>query len=79
MDKENKEEILKRLQNDEDYYGDFGKQFLSNSNISTLMNNPLALGNDIVRSNALVIGSYFHVAILEPDKLKKFKIIDATT
>ena len=43
------------------------------------MNNPLALGNDIVRSNALVIGSYFHVAILEPDKLKKFKIIDATT
>jgi len=79
MDKKNKEEILKRLQNDEDYYGDFGKQFLSNSNISTLMNNPLALGNDIERSNALVIGSYFHVAILEPDKLKKFKIIDATT
>lgn len=79
MDKKNKEEILKRLQNDEDYYGDFGKQFLSNSNISTLMNNPLALGDDIIRSNALVIGSYFHVAILEPDKLKKFKIIDATT
>ena len=79
MDKKNKKEILKRLQNDEDYYGDFGKQFLSNSNISTLMNNPLALGNDIERSNALVIGSYFHVAILEPDKLKKFKIIDATT
>ena len=79
MDKKNKKEILKRLQNDEDYYGDFGKQFLSNSNISTLMNNPLALGNDIIRSNALVIGSYFHVAILEPDKLKKFKIIDATT
>ena len=43
------------------------------------MNNPLALGNDIIRSNALVIGSYFHVAILEPDKLKKFKIIDAST
>jgi len=79
MDKKNKKEILKRLQNDEDYYGDFGKQFLSNSNISTLMNNPLALGNDIIKSNALVIGSYFHVAILEPDKLKKFKIIDATT
>lgn len=79
MDKKNKKEILKRLQNDEDYYGDFGKKFLSNSNISTLMNNPLALGNDIIRSNALVIGSYFHVAILEPDKLKKFKIIDATT
>jgi len=66
--------IIERLKNDEDYYGDFGKKFLSNSNISTLMNNPLDLGNNIIKSNALVIGSYFHVAILEPDKLKKFKI-----
>ncbi len=71
--------IIERLKNDEDYYGDFGKKFLSNSNISTLMNNPLDLGNNIIKSNALVIGSYFHVAILEPDKLKKFKIIDAST
>ena len=27
----NKTEIIKRLKNDEDYYGEFGKQFLSNS------------------------------------------------
>jgi len=75
----NKDEILKRLENDEDYYGAFGQQFLSNSNIGTLMTNPLALGNDMIKSSALILGSYFHVAILEPDKLKKFKIIDASS
>lgn len=74
-----KQDILKRLENDEDYYGEFGRQFLSNSNISTLMSNPLALGNDMIKSSALILGSYFHVAILEPDKLKKFKIIDSTS
>ena len=29
----NKEKILQKLNNDEDYYGEFGKQFLSNSDI----------------------------------------------
>ena len=33
-----KTEILKRLKNDEDYYGDFGKKYLSNSDIYTLLN-----------------------------------------
>ena len=35
-----KKQILKKLRNDEDYYGDFGKQFLSNSDISVLLKNP---------------------------------------
>ena len=29
-------EIIKRLRNDDDYYGEFGKQWLSNSNIKDL-------------------------------------------
>ena len=33
-------EILKRLRNDEDYYGDFGKQYLSNSDIEALTTEP---------------------------------------
>jgi hypothetical protein len=32
--------ILNRLRDDEDYYGAFGKQFLSNSDISALLTNP---------------------------------------
>ena len=38
------EEIIDRLRNDEDYYGKFGKQYLSNSDINALLNNPLAFG-----------------------------------
>ncbi|MCP4324778.1 MAG: hypothetical protein GY787_23600, partial [Alteromonadales bacterium] len=38
-----KDEIIDKLRIDEHYYGDFGKQYLSNSDISTLLKNPLAL------------------------------------
>ena len=75
----NKEEVLERLKNDDDYYGDFGKQFRSNSDISTLLTNPLALGKDFKKSPALLIGGYFHTAILEPDKLNRYKVIESTT
>tara|TARA_X000001382_G_scaffold73891_1_gene51616 strand:- start:139 stop:870 length:732 start_codon:yes stop_codon:yes gene_type:complete len=74
-----KEEILKKLTNDEDYYGDFGKKYLSNSDIGTLLSNPLAFGQPSKPSSAFLVGGYFHTAILEPDKLKKYKIIPATT
>ena len=75
----NKEEILSRLTNDEDYYGAFGRQYLSNSNISTLLSNPLMLGEETNKTSAMIVGNYFHTAILEPDKLQNFKIIEATT
>ena len=75
----NKDKILKKLRDDKHYYGKFGKQFLSNSDISTLLSNPLGLGRDEKSSSAILVGSYFHTALLEPDKLNKFKIVDAST
>ena len=75
----NKKNILKKLEDDNHYYGKFGKTFLSNSDIGTLLSNPLALGSEVKSSPALVIGRYFHTALLEPDKLKDFKIIAAAT
>ena len=75
----NKDKILKKLRDDQHYYGKFGKQFLSNSDISTLLSNPLGLGRDEKSSSAILVGSYFHTALLEPDKLNKFKIVDAST
>ena len=74
-----KEKIIKKLEQDEHYYGDYGKQFLSNSDISTLLKNPRLLREDKPKSTAMVIGGYFHTAILEPDKLEQFKIIKTTT
>ena len=70
---------IEKLKQDEHYYGDFGKQFLSNSDISTLLKNPMLLRKDRPKTSAMVIGGYFHTAILEPEKLKSFKIIKSTT
>ena len=75
----NKKQILKTLKNDEDYYGKFGKQFLSNSDISKLLNDPLNLHKPYKASPAFLIGGYFHTCILEPDKLKKYKVVKAST
>ena len=71
--------IIAKLKQDEHYYGDYGKQFLSNSDISVLLKNPSLLREDKPKTTAMVIGGYFHTAILEPDKLKSFKIIQSST
>jgi hypothetical protein len=74
-----KEKILQKLKIDEHYYGTFGNQYLSNSNISTLMNNPLQLGAPSKQNPNFLVGGYFHTAILEPEKLASFKIVEATS
>jgi len=75
----NRDKEIEKLKEDKHYYGEFGKQFLSNSDISTLLNNPLSLGQPMKPIPAFLIGGYFHTAILEPHKLKSFKIVEATT
>ena len=74
-----KKEILQKLKNDEDYYGDFGNQFLSNSDISRLLKDPLNLHQQYKPSPAFLIGGYFHTCILEPDKLEKYKVVKSST
>ena len=75
----NKKQILQKLKIDEDYYGDFGNQFLSNSHVGKLLNDPLNIFKPMKPSAAFLIGGYFHTCILEPDKLKKYKVVKATT
>ncbi len=53
-----KTEIIEKLRDDELYYGKFGKQYLSNSDISTLLDDPLKYGTPLKASPNLVIGSY---------------------
>jgi len=74
-----KKQILKKLRNDEDYYGDFGNQFLSNSHISKLLKDPLNVFKPSKRTPAFAVGGYFHTCILEPDKLESFKVIKSKT
>ena len=59
------QEILERLRSDEDYYGEFGKQFLSNSDIRSLLTNPLDFKKPSPPNPAFVVGGYFHTCILE--------------
>ncbi len=72
-------QVIEKLRNDEHYYGDFGKQYLSNSDIRNLLNNPLAYGRPSVEVPAFLVGGYFHTGILERHKLGKYKIVDATS
>jgi len=75
----NKEKILQRLCNDEDYYGEFGNQFLSNSHVGRLLKDPLRAFEQSKPSPAFLVGGYFHTCILEPNKLKKYKVVKSTT
>ena len=68
-------QAIEKLKEDEHYYGDFGKQYLSNSDINTLLNNPLSYGKPSVEIPAFLVGGYFHTAILEAENYGKVKLI----
>ena len=72
-------EIIDKLRNDQDYYGDFGKQYMSNSDIGTLLTNPKQYGVSIPDNANFTKGRYFHQLILEPDKAKDVGFVDAST
>jgi hypothetical protein len=73
------EPVIQKLKDDKHYYGDYGKQYLSNSDISVLLTNPLAFKQPSKSTPAFLIGGYFHTAILEPNKLKKYKVVESAT
>ena len=75
----NKKEILEKLKDDEHYYGEYGRQFISNSDIRTLMTNPLEFKKPTPSAPHFLIGGYFHTAILEPDKIKNLNIIETSS
>ena len=75
----NKKQILQKLRNDEDYYGKFGNQYLSNSHIGKLLKDPLRAFEPNKPSPAFLVGGYFHTCILEPNKLDKYKVVKSST
>ena len=74
-------DILEKLKDDEHYYGDFGKNYLSNSDIITLLNNPKSFRKPKDFTMPMLLGRYFHTAMLEPEKLvsEEFTSIDVTS
>jgi len=70
---------LERLVDDNEYYGEFGKQFLSQSDIKALISNPKTFKEDRADNKAFASGRYFHQAFLEPDKAKVFPTLDVAS
>lgn len=71
--------MLDRLRNDEDYYGEYGSQFLSNSDIGALLKDPKQFKVRTEPTLPMLQGSYLHTAILEPEKIGNFEIVEAST
>jgi|TARA_E500000178_G_scaffold351685_1_gene413364 hypothetical protein len=67
---------VERLKNDKDYYGSYGKEWLSNSDIKTLLSDPAQFGAEQPDNENFAKGRYVHQAILEPHKIKDFPVVD---
>lgn len=65
-------EVVNNLKDDSKYYGTYGKQWLSNSDIGTLLKNPKNFRKPQQETKAMIEGRYFHTAMLEPHKLDDF-------
>ena len=64
------------LRSDREYYTGIGKEFLSNSDIGTLLKNPEMFGVSRPDNKNFAEGRYFHQLILEPEKAKETPIVD---
>jgi hypothetical protein len=73
------EHVLELLKDDKEYYAGIGKNYLSNSDIGTLLNNPKDFGKPREDNKAFMDGRYFHQLILEPEKAKELLYVDAST
>ena len=71
--------VLKKLQDDKLYYGKYGQQWLSNSDIYSLLKDPKSFRQPKEQTKAMLEGRYFHAALLEPNKLDQYKVVDFTS
>jgi hypothetical protein len=69
-------EAIEKLRDDSNYYGEFGKQFISNSDIKTLLFDTKQFHLQTNTTQAMEEGRYFHQLILESEKAKDFLIAD---
>ena len=71
--------IIEKLRDDANYYGEFGSQYISNSDIGTLLKNPRMFKVREEPTVPMIQGSYLHTAMLEPEKLVNFEVVEAST
>ena len=70
---------LKKLNDDNEYYNGIGKNYLSNSDIFSLLGNKSMFRKEQEPDKNLLIGSLFHQLLLEPEKVDAFNVVDCAT
>ena len=73
------QKIIKTLKDDNEYYNGLGRQYLSNSDIGTLLKNPRDFGKKLEDSKEFAMGRYFHQLFLEPEKANEWDFIDVAS
>ena len=70
--------ILQDLKEDSKYYGELGSKYLSNSDIYSLLKNPRNFRRN-EKGLPLLKGGYFHTAMLEPQKIDSYSVMDVSS
>lgn len=71
--------VIEQLRDDKQYYAGVGKNYLSNSDIGTLLKNPKEYGMPREDNKNFLLGRYFHQLILEPEKAEAMPHIDVAS
>ena len=58
------EKVIKKLKDDKHYYGEFGKKYLSNSDIGALIDNPSSFHAPKSQSLPFLYGTAFHEMVM---------------
>mgnify|MGYP003647989899 FL=1 len=72
-------EAIEKLRDDSNYYGAYGKQYLSNSDIGSLLTNPREYGVSTPDNANFAKGRLFHQLILEPEKAESWVFVDVSS
>lgn len=72
-------EIISKLKDDAMYYGDYGKKWLSNSDVKVLLESPALYLQEKETTKPMYDGKLFHWFILEPEKAKEAHVVDVST
>jgi len=73
------QDILNKLKDDNEYYSGIGKDYLSNSDIDALLNNPYDFNKPREDNKNFAEGRYFHQLLIEPNKAVNLPFVDVST
>jgi hypothetical protein len=72
-------DIINLLRDDREYYSGVGRDFLSNSDIESLLKNPQDFKKSRPDNKSFAEGRYFHQLILEPEKAEQTPFVDCSS